>query len=341
MKNSVTVRDIAKKLDISPSSVSRALNNNPRISESTKKKVWLVAKELGYFIKKQTFFDASNYNNDILVIFPEYSDYFRQCTLNGIKTIARQNNYNVLISYISDFELDEQYLFNSVLKIKPVGIIISLSPFTKHFTLINKILKENIPVVSFNNINLNLPIPKIIFDFYHASYTATNHLISVGCNRIAQLTGKENNPVTKENINAYETALKDNKFIPNNDFIIYSDLTYNDIETSLNYLFNLPQYPDGIITDNNYAALQIISYFTKNKVKVPEDVAVISLGFEKFNKYISPSISTVQFPAYKIGADTMKTLLKEIKNTKSGVKQRNISKIKSAQLIIRSSSMRN
>ena len=336
-KRIVTIDDIARKLNIAASTVSRALNNNSRISEKTKKEVWRVAKELGYKLRIKNEFDDSKKN--IFVVLPENNSYFYNRALLGMKKIIRQNNYNIFVTYISNSEREERHLLDFILNFRPNGLILSLSPLTNRFDIFDKIIKYKIPVVSFNNTNFNLAVPKIVFDYYQAMFIATNHLLSAGCRNIALFLGNENNPNTKEMVKAHDVALEEKRLMLDKNSIIYSDLTSNDIQMIVNYIFKSKEIPDGIITENNYVALQIISSLKKKNVKVPEDIAVISLGFELFNEFISPSISSVQFPAYKTGVKTAKVLFKEIKYIEAGgtIKSRMI--IISSNLVIRSSSM--
>jgi len=190
-------------------------------------------------------------------------------------------------------------------------------------------------------VNYDIPIPKIILDTYQGTYKAVDHLISVGCKNIGLLLGHESDSFYTEMVSGYKSALSASNIKEKNNLIVHNELTIQDIENSLEDLYNSENKPDGIIACNNFVALQIMVHLRKMEMKVPEDVSIVSIGNEPFNEFISPSITTIRYSGYDLGTTAFKELCKTIKNKQEGVEIKDNTIIKSIKLVIRGSSMRN
>ena len=311
----VTIKDIADKLNISPSSVSRALNNNSRISKKTIDLVWETAKELGYRPNVPSLFKAQPSHN-IGVIVPEIKSHFYSDAVLSIQESARKHGYNVILSVSDNSNKIEADIVKNFINLNLDGILISFSSISSNLKLVKEVISSKITLVNFGNINFDLPVPKATIDIYQGVAKALEHLVSVKRTRTALLVGNTNSYYDTEILNSYKSALKILNIKFDESLIIQSDLTNDDIEASIKILLNLKNIPDSILICNNYVALNAISCLKMMKIEIPRDISVVSLGSESFNDFLSQSITSVKFSGYNLGKSAFKLMLKAL-NDKS------------------------
>ncbi len=335
-KSSVTIHDIAKKLKISASTVSRALADNPRISETTKQKVKKVAESMNYSPNIIASSLRKGKGNVIGVIVPRINRHFFANVIEGIEREAREFGYNVIISQTQERYENEVSYINALLNARVDGIIVSISIETKKYNHFEQVLKKGIPIVFFDRIVDCLSASYVELDDFSGAFDSVEHLIDQGCKRIVYLGGWENINIYKNRKRGYTEALEKAN-LPIDQALVYPNMLsreqgYNVIQTLLDNKISF----DGIFSASDFSALGALLCLKDNHIKIPEDVAVAGFANEPFTDLIDPPLTSVEQFGGKIGSSAVKLLFKQIE---SQGKEKIIENIK-PKLFIRKSSFR-
>lgn len=341
MKSSqVTIKDLARELGISPSTVSRALKDHPDISPDTKKAVKELAQKLNYQPNIIALSLRQSKTNTIGVIIPEITHFFFSTVISGIEDIAYDKGYNVIISQSNesyDREVsDLRALFNS----RVDGLLISVSRETTNFDHFTSVFERGMPMVFFDRVADKLDTSRIIVDDADGAYQATNHLIEQGCKNIAHIGGPDNLLITKKRADGYIKALGDHNAIVDPGFIKYSNL--GGIEESKEITskwLKSKKKPDGIFCSNDLAAVGALQAARELNVKIPDELAIIGFSNWQITAMTDPPLSTVDQPGYDMGRQAAKLLIKEIESGENEFIEPQIITLPT-KLIIRGSSQR-
>ncbi len=313
-KTSVTIHDIARKLRVSASTVSRALNDNPRISKATKEKIKALALKLGY----QPNTIASNLRTQkthtIGIVVPLINRHFFSTFISGVEDVAFEAGYNVIISQSKDLLLKEKQIVNSMFSNRVDGLITSLSMQTNDFDHFKMFTNKNIPLIFFDRIAPQLEANKIIVDDFACGYSATQHLIDKGYQRIAHLAGPTVLNTYHDRMEGYKSALKKNHLPAEDDLIICNRLTRMDGQEAIKQLLALKNPPDAVFCGNDTSALSMIVYLKSQGIRIPEDFGIVGFSNEPFSEVVTPSISTLKQPAQEMGRKAAELIINEIEN---------------------------
>ncbi|WP_159518198.1 LacI family DNA-binding transcriptional regulator [Sunxiuqinia indica] len=337
-KTSITIHDIAKELNISASTVSRALNDNPRISKATKAKIKSLALKLGY----QPNTIASNLRNQrtntIGIVVPLVNRHFFSTFISGVEDVAFDAGYNVIISQSKDQLEKEKQIIHSLFSNRVDGLITSLSMQTNEFDHFQLFTNKNIPLVFFDRIAPQLETNKIVVDDFACGFKATQHLIDQGYKRIAHLAGPTVLNTYHERMEGYKDALKKNSLPAEDELIIFNKLTRIDGQEAIKKLLALKNPPDAVFCGNDTSALSMIVYLKSVGIRVPEDFGIVGFSNEPFSEVVTPSISTLKQPAYEMGQKAAQLILNEIENKLTPRSYQTITM--PTELIVRESSMK-
>ncbi|PKA97497.1 LacI family transcriptional regulator [Flavobacteriaceae bacterium MAR_2009_75] len=341
MSNSrITLKDLAKELGLSPSTISRAIAGHPAISNATKLKVQRKAEELGFapntiaasFRKKRTY--------SIGIIVPKLEVHFHSLVISGIEDLAYSRGYNVTIFQSKDsFEREKE--ITKILQNRLVeGIIVCISNETKNYSHFKKFIKLGVPIIFYDRVPSELKANKIIIDDFGSAFRATEHLIEQGCQRIAHIAGHQNTSIFKDRFEGYKSALKAHKiaFDPNLVFETKS-LTYEEGAASAKKLIALKNKPDGLFCSNDYTAISAIQVFQKANYKVPEQIAVVGFSNYPISRVIEPNLTTINDRAFQMGEAATNLLIRQIEDKDNPIDFETITL--KTNLIIRESSSRN
>jgi DNA-binding LacI/PurR family transcriptional regulator len=328
----VSIYDIARELNVAPSTVSRAISGSELISDEVKEMVRAKAIEMGYSSRKFNI----NKGDTIAIVVPEINNYFYHKILEGIQQkIDHKYLVSIFCSYNS-FETEKEIV--SRLSPTQVGcLIITQSMDAKDSLHIAEAEKKGIPVIMMNRVDYEYQCPKFVIDNYLDSYMLTNHLVSSGYQRIAVAAKHFNCSIYKERLQAYKDVLTENNLPFNPDYIIYSELTHEDINEVVMRFLNLRPQPDALILPGFSAALHAISITKVYNIDVPGDMAVVSFDEDPECKYSFPSITGIERPVVEIGNKIGELALAICSNTAYDKNQINVFK---SNLVIRSSSLR-
>ena len=334
----ITIKDLAKRLDISVSTVSRALKDNPEISPQTRKKVQDLAKELGYKPNHIAVALKTSKSNTIGVVVPQIVSTFFSTVVKSIEEIADQNGYNVLVASSNETVEKEKKNIDIFLANRCDGIILSVSKATTSYEHIQKILDQGVPLVLFDRTIKELEVSKVVADDADAALKAVQHLIQVGAKKIALLTGPEQLSIGRNRMKGYLKAMTMHRLEINTDHIVRcNDFSVQAAKEATLRLLNMKNIPDAIFGINDDMAIGAIEAIKERGIKIPEEIAVVGFSNSKRSHYMSPTVSSInQFPE-KIGEKAAQLLFKQILTPKHvTIKEEVIN----SELIVRESSNR-
>lgn len=332
----ITIHDIARALSIDSSTVSRALNNSPRVTQKTKKRILDKAGELGY----QPNLIASNLrkskSNTIGVIVPRISRHFFSSVISGIEEKAYEEGYNVIITQSLEQLEREQNITKALLANRVDGVLISVSMETNNYDHLMR-LKENGTQFLFFDRHCDIDgISSVLIDDFQGGFDATEHLISKGCQLIAHFSGPQKLRIYQNRLRGYRAALEKYKIKFRPELVVTSRLMENDGKESAQNLLSLPVKIDGLFAANDVSAIGAMKHLKKKGIKIPEDIKVVGFSNEPISAVIEPSLTTIDQPGFQIGKKATELLLKQIKD-RSNLKKRETTTLRS-HLIERDSS---
>ena len=331
-----TIHDIARKLNISASTVSRALNDNPLISKKTIALIKKTAAEMGYRPNILAANFRTKKTKTIGVIVPLINRHFFSSVISGIEDIAYQSGFTVTISQSNDSLEKERYIAQSLFANRVDGLILSIGMETNSFDHLKLFSDKNIPLVFFDRVVDEIDTNKIVVDDFGGAYKATKHLIEQGCIKVAHIGGPLNLNIYKNRLEGYRAAMKESGCIVDDEFLLHNSLTREDGERAIKQILKLPQLPDAIFCANDTTALSVITYLKSVKIKVPEEIAIVGFSNEPFSEVVTPSISTIKQPGFEIGKKAAELLLNQLneKNLSSNFK----TIVMPTELVVRESS---
>jgi len=337
-KKEVTIYDIAKKLNLSTTTISRALRDNPTIGKKTRKKIHEMAKKLGY--RHNTFASSlrNQKTNTIGIILHELKSSFITSVLSGIERITTEAGYNLIITHSSESFDKEIENANNLYHKRVDGIIASLAFNTKDFHHFKQFDEKNIPVIFFDRVDESANYPKVIIDNYKGGYQATQHLIEQGCKRIVMMTATLQRNVYAQRHRGYMEALIENNIPYRKDYVFIKDLSdKSGIEAALEILKMKPR-PDGLFITNDYSAAVCMHTLKEHGIRIPEDIGIVGFNNDSICNVVDPQLTTINYPGIEIGEIAARNLVNHLKGI-SDINGINTNIIRS-DLIIRKSSLK-
>lgn len=340
--NQVTIKDIARELGISPSTVSRALKDHPDISPETKKAVNELAEKLNYQPNIVALSLRQSKTNTIGVVIPEIVHFFFSTVISGIEDVAYSAGYSVIITQSNESlqreKTDIKTLFNS----RVDGMLISLSRETSSYEHIDNILAKGVPMVFFDRVYDSPNASTIIVDDLSGAKEATQHLIEQGCTRIAHLEGPPNLGITKQRLEGYLEALKEANLPVIPELIVSCPLgTIEEGKIAAEQLLKMAQPPDGIFSTNDPAAMGAMQAIKDAGLKIPKDIAVVGFSNWFFSALMDPPLTSVDQPGFEMGQEAAKLLIRQIEvKSKENIDPTQETKILKTRLVVRNSSLK-
>lgn len=313
MKSKATLKQIAKELHVSVSTVSKALNDSPEISEQTKIKVQEYAKLKNYKPNIIGLNLKNRKTKTIGVIIPNILNSFFAKVFTGIEKVADEKGYNV-ITCISNESIEKEIHTLDMLSNGTIdGFILSISEEAQklqEFSHFNEIINDGTPIVMFDRISDQVDCDKVIVDDFDSAFDATQHLIKSGCKRIALFSSIDNLSVGKLRAQGYFKALEQNKMALHQELIVLTD-SVTDFDEKAQQLFDKHKI-DGIFALDEHASVSAIKLGLKNNYKIPEELSVIGFADGVWSRRLTPSLSTVSQHGPEIGEAAAKLLIERL-----------------------------
>jgi DNA-binding LacI/PurR family transcriptional regulator len=299
MENKITtLKEIARRLNFSVSTVSRALHNHPSIGLRTTAQVQNLARELNYEPNQTALLFKQQKTNTIGVILPNLKEEFFSQAINGIEDVAKQNKYSVLIGQSHDDVEQEKQIVTAMKNQRVDGLIVSISKYTQNYDHLTGMGKYNIPIVFFDRVPDLPTVHKVSSDISSGTKQAIEFLIKKGHKRIGVINGPEEMKSCKERTNAYMDVLKKKRIKIDLSLIVSTDLTQEKTYEAMDQLLKLKLRPTAIVTINDYVALDAIQFARKAKFKINKDISFVSYANLPITNYLEfpPLASVEQFP---------------------------------------------
>ncbi|MEX0770694.1 MAG: LacI family DNA-binding transcriptional regulator [Balneolaceae bacterium] len=343
-KKRTTISDIARELNVTASTVSRALKNHPRISDSTKEAVWKMVEKLNYQPNNIAAALRKGKSNIIGVIVPTSDRHFFASVIRGIEEVIREEGYNLIICQSDDQFLKEQLNIDALLQIQVDGIIASIAKETTDISHFEKIKNRGVPLVLYDRVSESLDANAVVTDDYLGAYKAVTHLIEQGCKRIAHFSGRQHINIYKDRLKGYRDALKEHNLEVDEDLIIESDLI-RDTDRILktgnklgNQLLQLPQTPDGVFSSSDFAAMGAIQTFKEQGISIPDEIALVGYSNDFSCSVIEPGLTSLDQHTKRMGNFAAQLFLDQVNSNEDDFTPRKT--LLNPQLIVRASSSR-
>ncbi len=335
----VTIKDLAKELNVSCSTVSRALKDFPGISEKTKKAAVELAAKYNYRPNSIALSLRNQKTNIIGVIIPEIVHFFFSTVISGIEDEAMSEGYNIMVCQSTDsFEREADSLDNLV-SARVDGLLVSVSKETTDLDHLAKVVSDGTPLVFFDRLIQGMDVSSVTVDDYKGAFEATEHLVHQGCKSILHLAGPKNLELSKNRLNGYKDALAANGIEYDDRLVIETSLgTREESIDHINLLFDQGTLIDGIFACNDMAALGAMEAVKKHGLSVPDDVGIVGFSNWQFSSLVEPALSSVFQPGYEMGREATKLIIKEIESSNSEIEKEQV--VLDTGLVVRGSSTR-
>ncbi|HBH25018.1 MAG TPA: LacI family transcriptional regulator [Cytophagales bacterium] len=332
----VTIKDIARKLNIAPSTVSRALKDHPDISDATKKAVMEVAKEMDYQPNTVALSLRKSKTFTLGVIVPEIVHFFFSSIISGIEDVAYAEGYHVMICQSNEDFDREVSSTNALLMSRVDGMLISMSKHTEDYDHFRTIQKRGIPIVFFDRVCKELDTSTVVAEDHHGAYEATEHLIKAGCRKIMHLEGPTGLLISKNRKQGFLDAMKDYDLSVKDEWISKAD-NFEEGYKTLKEVLIKGDKPDAVFTINDKTALGAMKAIKEHGLRIPTEIAIVGFSDDpNINVLIDPPLTSVAQPGYDMGTTAARLFFDHLSNKESLEITHEVLK---TQLVIRESSL--
>lgn len=297
--DTITIKDIARALNVSTSTVSRALRDSYEINPETKRLVIEYAERLNYRPNPIALSLKENRSRVIGVIVPQIANNFFSQAINGIEAIAYSRGYHVIIFQSHESFEREIVTVQQAVARKADGLLISLSSSTSDVTHLRELQEKKLPIVLFDRVSKELDSPCVTADNFGGAFAATEHLIQTGRRRIAHLTIPPYISITQERLAGYRAALEKYGIPYDESLVRHAGFGQDEVEPIVDDL--LRQSPDAFFAASDRLALGCLEALRKRNIAIPGTVSLIGFTNITVANLLSPSMSTVEQPALEIG----------------------------------------
>ncbi|MBA4300867.1 transcriptional regulator, LacI family [Algoriphagus alkaliphilus] len=337
----ITIKDIARELNVSTSTVSRALKDYPGISDETKRKVKELAEKMDYRPNAIALSLRKSRSFTIGVIIPEVVHFFFSTVISGIEEVAFARGYNVILTQTNEKLVREKSSIATMLSNQIDGVLVSFSKETTDFEHFSNLLAKGFPIVFFDRVPDIDNAITVTVDDYSGAFEATKHLLQQGYRRIAHLSGPSNLKISQERARGYTDALIHHGFTPDPGFIVECNKGTDDEAQKITaeILETFSTKPDAFFANNDMAAVGAMLACKAAGLRVPEDVGIVGFSNWQFCSMIDPSLSSVSQPGFNLGAKATEILLDLIEK-KIQLGEYSNSVVLETELLIRKSSVR-
>jgi len=313
----ITIKDIAKALGLSTSTVSRALRGSYEISAETKKLVLEYAEKLNYRPNPIAQSLKEKRSRSIGIVVCEIANNFFSQVINGIESVAYKKGYYVIISQSHESYEREvsntQYLASRSVD----GLLVSLSTETTDLSHLKKLHEKGLPIVFFDRITEEMPTHKVIANNFNGAYQATEHLLRSGFKRIAHVTISPHLSITKERLAGYKAALSDNG-VPFDESLVkyckYGGLIFSETEQAVEALLGLEKKADAIVAASDKLSTGCLTALAKRNISIPDEMGLVGFTNSLLTEVFHPPMTSIRQPAFEMGQVAMEMLIQIIES---------------------------
>jgi len=334
----ITIYDIAERLKLAPSTISRGLQDNPAVNAKTRKKIFDTANEMGYRFNTFARNLRNQKTNTIGVIVPRLNSYFISAILAGIEKELNSAGYNMLISQSLELEENEVKYAKAMLHNRVDGLIVNLAANTQSLSHFDGYIRHNIPLLFVDRVVENDDFNKVVINNTKAGYEITSHLIGQGCRKIAHLTGSLMRNVYHDRKAGYMTALAEHGIPYDEQLVFETDLTEESSIKAAQQILAMKVRPDALFVANDLSAVICMKVFKDAGLLIPEDIALAGFNNDVISRISEPMLTTVNYPGEEMGKMAARHLVAHIRGESDMTLANTI--ILKSQLVIRASSLK-
>jgi len=338
MKKRVTIHDIARKLNTTASTVSRALQDHPRISKEMRRKVQQTAREMNYRPDEMAVNLRKRQRNILGVIVPQVDRHFFARVIRGIEEEAGKQGYHILIGQSYEQVEREVHLLEKMGKGVVEGLLISVSLQTKNYEHIQRLIRQEVPLVFFDRVPEEISADSVVIDDYDAAFRVTEHIIRSGCRNLAHFAGPSHINIYRERSNGFLAALNQYHLVINTDWMLNNVLTREAGYKAMEFLWRNRKKPDAIVSSGDYSALGALLWCKENKISIPGQMCITGFANEPFTSLITPGMTSVEQHGFEMGKKAASLLLERVQGKYTGKEVRRV--IIPSEVLIRESSAR-
>jgi LacI family transcriptional regulator len=335
----ITIYDVARALNISAATVSRALMDQPSVNIHTKQKVKDAAERMGYRSNHLASNLRKKKSNIIGIIVGNFNSSFMSDIIFGVEKVLSEANYNLIISQSLDNITKEVNIARAMYNNRVDGLLVSLAYDTDNADHFESFVKRGIPLVYFDRVFTRDGCPTVEINNVKAAYEITEHLIQQGCKRIAHVTAYRLSSVAADRFEGYKQALNDYDIAFDESLVVYTQLTLHSGIEAAHHILGMANRPDGVFVINDACAVSCMQELKRNGIRIPDDIAFAGFNNDTEASIIEPNLTTVNYKGQEMGEQAASILLTRLtagdKPLPSGEKL-----ILQSELIIRDSSLR-
>jgi len=308
----VTMKEIAKKLGVSVSTVSRAMKDSPELHPDTKKRIVEMAKSMNYQYNLLAQSLRISRSKVLGVIVPELTSHFFSSNISGIQDTAYKRGYNIMICQSNESFEQEKANIKTLVSSQVDGLLISLSRETKTYEHLQDIYDRGIPFIMFDRVTEEIPVSKITVDDAHGAYLVVKHLLDQGCRKIAYFSGPEDLYISKKRKEGYLEALAEYGIPENNSKVYFTDLTPEMNRKVTLEMLESGDLPDAIFAMIDPVAVDVMIVLKEKGIKIPDQIALAGFTNNPTSAVVEPSLTTVSQPGYEMGQLAANHLLDQL-----------------------------
>jgi LacI family transcriptional regulator len=309
----ITIKDIAKALNISVSSVSRALRDTYDVSQETREKVLAVAQELKYKPNFNATGLAKRSTHNIGVVLPYITNNYFSAVITGVQEVAYSKDFTITLFLTNDSPEREAAVTQNLPISSLDGLLVSVSSNSNSCNHFQELMDQGLPIVFFDRVPGDIKTSKVLQENYVGAFEAVEHLFKRGYRRIAHIAGPKELNFTQKRLQGYIDALKKHNIPVREEWIIYSGFTQESGEKDTYELLKCRQKPDAIFAVNDRKAVGALVALKNKKIIIGKEMGLIGFGNDPIGSLITPTLTTIAVPAFDIGKISCELLLKHIK----------------------------
>lgn len=335
-KKRVSLKDIAAELNVSISTVSRALKNHPEITPELTRKVQDLARAMNYVPNPLAMGLLRQQTRMIGVIVPDLVTHFFSSVISGIEHVAKEMGYYIIITSSNESYEKEVESVKNLLNSRVEGMIVCLSQETKNFDHFDALIGNEIPLVFFDRVCRTSEVPSVVADNEDAARSITRHFYENGCRRIAYINGPEQLSISKLRYSGYLRGLQDCGLAFDEDLVARCNLSPDDASAATRQLLNLNRRPDAIFGINDTVIFAAMREIKQMGLKIPEDLALVGFTDEFHATVVDPSLTSITHPTFEMGQEAARLFFERLENPAAPPQQ----KVLKTSLVVRNSSVR-
>lgn len=310
----ITVKDIANRLNLHHTTVSKALRGHPDISTITKQRVLSLAKKLDYHPNSIAKSLKNQKTSTIGIIMPSIKIDFFSAVISGVEEIAYGGGFNTVVCQSNENSEREAIHVHTLISNRVAGVLASLAQTTTSGAHFSALKKQGIQLVLFDRVCDDVEADRVVVDDYGGAIKAVRHLIKSGYKRIAHIAGPENTSIGRDRCRGYMDELRRNGIAIDTEIVVRGGLNEEDGVAGFNKLLLNSNMPDAIFTVNDPVAIGTYDEIKRKGLKIPKDIALVGFGNIKLSSYLDPPMTTVTQSPYELGKAAANMLLRRIKN---------------------------